>query len=162
MPSKHTQIVMRITNTGVRRALGIKLAWTFMEELNQLTNLSAENKIRILKLALAVLQKDVNTNMDYQVTRAVHHRQNLIQMFIHDMPQADVRRAIQYLPQLTGSSLSHESVTETVQATLQRPEGRQLATIRDDPFRRIPHGTQQPPLRFQKPASRRPPPRRRL
>ena len=122
---------------AARSALGVKLAWSFLEELSDCGKLDAPTKIRAMRTVLDTFRKDVDSTMDYQVIRAVHHRRNLIDFATKDMPQDDIRLAIQELPLPTTSTLFHESAAAKVEAVLLRPEGRQLAAIRDrEQFRR--------------------------
>ena len=134
-PSKVDRDIDHEYRRAARSALGIKLAWQFLHNIANLPSTSAQNKVSAFKAVVDAFQKDVDSNMDYQVTRAVHHRRNLIEFSTRDMPQADVRAAIQDLPLPAGPTLVHESAAETIQSTLQKPEGRQLAIIRDRPFK---------------------------
>lgn len=142
---------------AARSALGIKLAWHFLKDIARFPTLSSHNKVRTINSVLDVFQKDVDSTMDYQVTRAVHHRRNLIQLSTKDMPQADVRAALQDLPLPAGPTLFHESAAATIETTLQRPEGRQLAIIRDRPIRRPYQSSKGHSARFRKPSSSRQP-----
>ena len=135
-PSKMDRDVDHEYRRAARSALGIKLAWLFLENITDLTTISAQSKLQTFKAVIDVFKKDVDGNMDYQITRAVHHRRNMIQLATQDMPQADVRAAIQDLPLPAGPTLVHESAAVTIEETLQKPEGRQLAIIRHRPFQK--------------------------
>ena len=115
---------------AARTALGVKLAWSFLEELVEADSIDALTRIKTIGAVLNSFHKDVDASMDYQITRAVHHRRNLIDYATLHMPQEDIKHAIRDLPLPTGSSLFHESAADTVEASLRRPEGRQLAAIR--------------------------------
>lgn len=115
---------------AARTALGVRLAWSLLEELVDADSIDALTRIKTIGAVLNSFHKDVDASMDYQVTRAVHHRRNLIDYATLHMPQEDIKQAIRDLPLPTGSSLFHESAADTVEASLRRPEGRQLAAIR--------------------------------
>ena len=121
---------------AARTALGVKLAWSFLEELVEKDSIDPLTRIKTIGTVLNSFHKDVDASMDYEVTRAVHHRRNLIDYATLHMPQEDIKHAIRDLPLPTGSSLFHESAADTVEASLRRPEGRQLAAIRSPHFNR--------------------------
>lgn len=118
-----------------RTATALKMAWEFMEEVADLDDLKPLARLKILRSVLKAFKRDMNANLDYQVTRAVHHRRNMIQFSTREMPQEDIRLAIQDLPLPRGPTLFHESAAEKVAETLLRPEGRQLKAIPPKPFR---------------------------
>ncbi|MPC76112.1 hypothetical protein E2C01_070517 [Portunus trituberculatus] len=132
-PSKVDRDINHECRRDARSALGIKLAWQFLHNIANLS--STQNKVSAFKAVVDAFQKGVDSNMDYQVTRAVHHRRNLIEFSTRDMPQADVRAAVQDLPLPAGPTLIHESAAGTIQSTLQKAEGHQLAIIRDRPLK---------------------------
>ena len=116
---------------AARSALGIKMAWELMRELAESQQLDAPSKVRAFTTVLDVFQKDVTCSMDYQVTRAVHQRRNLIDFSTKDMPQEDIKLRIQELPLPTGNTLFHEDAAAKVEESLLRPQGRQLQPIRE-------------------------------
>lgn len=117
-----------------RASLGLRLAWELMRKVLDSVDLTNQaSEITLVKHCLEAFTKDADLIMDHQVTRAVHHRRNLIDMATRDMPQEDIRNAIQDLPLPTSTSLFHESAADTVERSLLRPEGRQLASIRPLP-----------------------------
>lgn len=118
-----------------RTATALKVAWEFLEEVADLDDLKPLARLKIMRSVLKAFKRDLDANMDYQVTRAVHHRRNLIQFSTREMPQEDIRLAIQDLPLPRGPTLFHESAAERVTETLLRPEGRQLKAIPPKPFR---------------------------
>lgn len=117
-----------------RTATALKVAWEFMEEVAVQDDLKPLARLKIMRSVLKAFKKDLDANMDYQVTRAVHHRRNLIQFSTRQMPQEDIRLAIQDLPLPRGPTLFHESAAERVTETLLRPEGRELKAIPPKPF----------------------------
>ena len=135
-PSKVDQDIDHEERRAAPSALGIKLAWLFRDNIAGLTTFSAQNKLRAIKAVVDVFHKDVDSNMDNQVTRAVHHRRNMIRLATQDMPQADVRATVQDLLLLAGPTLVHESAAVTIEPTLQNPEDRQLAIIRHCPVKK--------------------------
>ena len=116
---------------AARSTLGVAMAWEYIKELADCPDVDASTRIRAIRAVTDTFQRDVTSCVDYGVTRAVHHRRNLIHMSTQDMPQEDIKVALRELFLSEGTSLFHESAEAKVEQSLLRPEGRQLEPLRE-------------------------------
>jgi hypothetical protein len=83
-----------------------------------------------IETLLDCFEADVRLNTQYQLSRAVHQRRNLVLESTSAMPQPDIREAIQRLPLATGPTLVHESSAEVISKVLMVPASRPLQPLR--------------------------------
>jgi hypothetical protein len=129
-PSKVHREVDAEFRRAARTAMGVEAMALSLDAILRNPQLPPETKVFQSGLVLDCFRAEIRLNTQYQLSRAVHQRRNMIQESTCAMPQPDIREAIQRLPLATGPTLVHESSAEVINQTLMVPASRPLQPLR--------------------------------